>query len=1015
MIRPNRLAGLAVGALCRVSLAAFASLGSCSPAPPATQASALRAPPAIARPIAQHEPLRGYRLAESFVARGPILDGAPLRLGAIVNGLRVRPNASGLHFAESEAMPALISGVPVPELWGGGFLFWNDTALYTAEAFLGPLSPLFEVGFQPWRVSFGPSFVLVRGADGERLALDLRTRRRVTIAPPLLADIAVTPAGRALALLEGGGCQLSVDAGKSYQPLALPAGTRALGVREASGQLLASLTSNQQMRVDSSGNLQLEGAPRASPRPAVDSLWPVLEPPLERALAAGVPIGEGFAGVAVAGSVATVNLRTGELVQVTRALVPSELSCRALDVNGALLLACHSRSEGSVVLSDVFGARPHTQAKFASGVRLDFAEGMLVASARCDGQLRPGAICVLAADGRLTDFDASVQLAKLAQLPPQTKPETPTAPAAPGAEPVHTAPPLVRWIPKVGGGAVAVIGGSAPGLLEVPTGNFVPISPEALKLASPTSALPDDWLGLNWIALADGSVRGWSANSAVAITSDGRLEPSVYLFRQLSGVGARALAIDLGQRVFQSVDWGRSWVETLGPPRASGDKQALVPRCSQVGCLLGPWLRVGWEAEVPGARVRGQQVASAPPGVSRETLPILSCEQLAGPVVAELPEVSSEASARPLFGIGQRSLAREEDDAIAYAWLTVHPVHSRVSVDDQFDLRASLVAHPPSATDPDPLPANWPGYSIPARISFVSAFDPSGRIQSASVTWRALMDAASPARLKPSVFQAEAIDGDQSLPVLGRNPGEAEGLILGSYEPLWVRGSAAVAPLFEGLTGGESKWISAVQTAPNKLALLAGDRHGSLDVLEFAAGRTRRLFQMPGLEVDLYPANPDALAIGAHGELAILRTPSGREPATAADPALLFHQDGSVSRLAPWSRLFLADSPECKPLADDYRALLQTSRAWLRLIDAAQATDDAALQAGMFAMLRGNSERLCLEAVELAASPVQRADSSHATRLAARFVGRGRGAARLGFDSGFEFRQPLSCRLAVTR
>jgi hypothetical protein len=172
---------------------------------------------------------------------------------------------------------------------------------------------------------------------------------------------------------------------------------------------------------------------------------------------------------------------------------------------------------------------------------------------------------------------------------------------------------------------------------------------------------------------------------------------------------------------------------------------------------------------------------------------------------------------------------------------------------------------------------------------------------------------------------------------------------------------------------------------------------------------------MPGLEVDLYPANPDALAIGAQGELAILRTPSGREPATVADPALLFHQDGSVSRLAPWSRLFLADSPECKPAADDYRALLQTSRAWIRLIDAAQPMDEAALQAGMFAMLRGNSERLCLEAVEVADSPVERADSNHATHLAARFVGRGRGAARLGFDSGFEFRQPLNCSLAVTR
>jgi hypothetical protein len=128
---------------------------------------------------------------------------------------------------------------------------------------------------------------------------------------------------------------------------------------------------------------------------------------------------------------------------------------------------------------------------------------------------------------------------------------------------------------------------------------------------------------------------------------------------------------------------------------------------------------------------------------------------------------------------------------------------------------------------------------------------------------------------------------------------------------------------------------------------------------------------------------------------------------------LLFHDDGSVTALAPWSRLFLADAPECKPSASDYRAVIQTSRAWLQLIDAGQPMTDSALLHGMFAILRGNADRLCLEAVELADAPVPRSDSSYETWLSARFVGRGRGAARLGFLPGFEFRQPLSCRLSV--
>ncbi len=226
MIRPPRPA------------AAVLLLASCGQAPPATPDAAFRPPPPLHVAV-QHEPLRGYRLAESFVAKGPFRDGAPLRVGAIVNGLRVRPDASGLRFAESVSVPALQGGVPLPEALAGGLLFWNDSALYTADSFLGTLTPLLEIGFRPVRVSFAPSFALVRGGDGDRLALDLRTRQRVTIAPPLLADIATTAEGRVLALLEGGACLLSQDAGKSYQPLPLPVGARALSVREASGELIA--------------------------------------------------------------------------------------------------------------------------------------------------------------------------------------------------------------------------------------------------------------------------------------------------------------------------------------------------------------------------------------------------------------------------------------------------------------------------------------------------------------------------------------------------------------------------------------------------------------------------------------------------------------------------------------------------------------------------------------------------------------------------------------------------------
>ncbi len=132
----------------RLALAALL-LASCSPPP----AAPFRAP-APFPVIAQHESLRGYRLAESFVATGPFRDGAPLRVGAIVNGLRVRPDASGLRVAASVSVPPLQGGVPPPEALGGGLLFWNDSALYTARFVSGHLDAAAR-----YRLSPGARFV----------------------------------------------------------------------------------------------------------------------------------------------------------------------------------------------------------------------------------------------------------------------------------------------------------------------------------------------------------------------------------------------------------------------------------------------------------------------------------------------------------------------------------------------------------------------------------------------------------------------------------------------------------------------------------------------------------------------------------------------------------------------------------------------------------------------------------------------------------------------------------------
>ena len=979
----------------------------CSACARAPEVARPKTPPALA-PLRLAAPVqaqfRGYRLAQSFVEKGPFRDGAPLRIGAIVNGLRVRTDATGMSLAQSVTISPLQAGAPLPDWLGGGLLFWNETALYTSDTFLGALKPLLDIGYRPVRVSFGPQFALVRGSDGQRLAIDLQTRRRVAMTPPLLVDIVATSDGRALALLEGGRCQISDDAGKSYRPLALPVGTQAIGVREASGALLATLSSGAQMRLEKGSEPRLEAAPqRASKRSATDAPWPLDEPPLEHALAAGAPIGQEFAGVAVAGSVATVSLRTGELVQMTRALVPSDLPCRTLDASGVLLLACSSPEHGSVVIANPFGEHPVTEAKFPSGVWLDFAEGVLVAGARCDGQVARGAVCVRGEDAHFRDFDVSASLAALEKAAPAPKP---------GGKPVL--PSINHWVPRVGGGAVAVIGDPSPGLIDAGTGKFTPFSRDVPYAVFGTVRGQDSWLGLDWVTLRDGGVRGWLPRAGVAIGADGRLEPSVYEFDYVGGASAHALAFDHAHHVFQSADWGRSWIETLAPPGSgTGGKVRLVPRCSQVGCLIGPWLRVGWEPEVPAALSRAQ-VTTAPPTVMREPLPLLTCKQLAAPAISQqaLPSADPDPEWRGSeLGVSASSKVAAGEYASLFSWATVHPING---LGGQVALRAVLKARSPvPPLDVLPPPAGWPGYAWNKQFSFVPAFEPRGNVQSVAVGFRALFDVARASDAPYPRLDASPGETFAALPVLGRSPGEADGLVLNDSSPVWVHGSADALSL--GARQDDVTLISAVATAPHTVAVLSANADGALEVLEVRAGRPRRLFQLPGLGGAYYPANADALAIDQQGTLAVLRTPSGSEPATSADPAVMFHSDGSVGVLAPWSRLFLADAPECRPASNDYRAILQTSRAWLRLVDGGQPVPDEQLEAGMFAMLRMNADRLCLEAVELADVAAEGPETANETHLAARFVGHGRGAARLGFTRAFELHQALSCSLSSAR
>ena len=206
---------------------------------------------------------------------------------------------------------------------------------------------------------------------------------------------------------------------------------------------------------------------------------------------------------------------------------------------------------------------------------------------------------------------------------------------------------------------------------------------------------------------------------------------------------------------------------------------------------------------------------------------------------------------------------------------------------------------------------------------------------------------------------------------------------------------------------------------------------GAIDVMDLPA---------PAAESD-YPLNVDALAIGASGELGVIRLPSGAEPASALDPALLLVPGQAASALAPWSTIVTADDPSCKSDPSGWRATIQTAESWLRLVG---PSFDPPPDAPMLARVRWNNARVCVEAVEVRAPDVHVSTASTPVRppvergataqpwegsveswVVAKFASApspasasasapsAAVASRVGIISGVEVRQPLSCALVA--
>jgi hypothetical protein len=319
--------------------------------------------------------------------------------------------------------------------------------------------------------------------------------------------------------------------------------------------------------------------------------------------------------------------------------------------------------------------------------------------------------------------------------------------------------------------------------------------------------------------------------------------------------------------------------------------------------------------------------------------------------------------------------------------------------------------------------------SLVRQVSFVPAFEPPGTVRRVPLGMPEIVAAARAA----GVGVAEALRDDPIpsgvVPVTPVDAGAPDDLLVqianGGVALLHAgsRPGARTRVAFETGRGDDWRVVSALQLEGDGAAWLEEDASGQARVMRLGSSSVPTpVFSLDAPPAgELYPANVDALAVGPRGELAVLRTPSGSEPPSALDPAVLVMPNATPLALASWSTLLPADDPACKADGAAWHVTLQAIAPWLRLAGSAEirGADDAT----MLARVRWSPARACLEAVELRAADTTSTSQSSSqfgspwdqpleTWVVARTSG-GASAGRVVVTAGAELHQTLECSLAA--
>lgn len=901
--------------------------------------------------------------------------------GLLVEGVRIVSSGRRMRAANEVATSPLTHVETVPARFGGGFLFYNDTSIYWSDRFDGSLKAV--AYFPDARLSdvvFAFDRALVRSSDGQRWMIKVPSGERVSIEPAGLADLLAREDGLGLVLTDTGRLLATHDAGKSWRDVTAQLKGAPASLVERDDGLYVTNQEGGAARLESGGRLaRVEQVPDA-PVKDRDPRWRSGEAPIRTAVRAGVPAeDEGTALVSAQGDLFRISLRTGEIVSVQTGKLPPDATCEAVRTSEDALFLCtrHGMSQERLVVSGtLYGKTPQIEQTFVGYAPFYVGDdGAIAYAGPCSGPARDGVACVRSSAGSWQERGGQS-----------------------GANDAGVAGPLGYLVPRNDGTAVSLaLEAKPPTITDLATGDVRTFAesdfPSGGKRYGGGKYGGSTAIYRDWSYGADGVLRGWQGARAVVIPPTGSPTSSAFVGDNptYGHSGVHGLAMTLDGRLYQTSDRGLTWNEVATPPsqstapgarRSSGGMQ-----CGPIGCTVGAWIRVGYRDEP--ARRNERRVEVAPPSEVKTFAEgkLLACETTGPQRGRALPSGDRE------FGFGATFLPTGVEPA-HYMRTSLHPVNGGEGGDGDEAAKRAM---------------SFPATSgFRHSFSYVAPFDPSGTVRNGTIV---SADVAAAAR--GSNVSVDDLVADFSLarvvPVTPADPG-APGNVLFSNDRLFFElraggTRAGLMPEDASLTP-----ISAADTTTDELVVLASN--GSMNAvykLSRGGGLTTVFEWRGGEDAERYPANPDAVALGPHGEIGVIRMPSGSEPASAGDPARLLLPKGKEGKLAPWSTLTLADAPECKADPTGFRATVQVMADWMR-IDPTQERADTS--SPVLARVRWSETRVCLEGLEVRRKGTEgdkKESGRHFEQWTVLRVLPQLQSSRIAMGSGFDLKQPEKC------